>query len=480
MTLATELRRGPGIAEPAVKDGRIDLLRWPLLKRVLTHRAFQFALILPTLFFFVLIILTGLFGTPVGNANFAIISVWIVWWALLIMLLIPLGGRLWCTMCPIPAVGEWVQRRSVVSASGRRPLSLGWEWPKPLRNIWVQNFAFLAVAAFSVIILTRPMVTGALLLGFMLVALGLFLLYQRRAFCRYVCPVSGFIGLYSGVAPLELRAADPDVCLAHCGTRAKECIKGSAQGFGCPWMEYPGTLDRNAYCGLCSECLKTCPQANIGLYLRPFGADLAVPKRRLDEAYKGFIMLTAAVFYSVVMLGPWGQIKDWANLGDGELLLFLGYVALMAAFTLVLVPGVFYAASWLAKRLSAARGVSVRRLFVAFAYTTVPLGLAAWIAFSLSFLFTNGSYVMPVLSDPFGWGWNLFGTANHEWTPYMPQLLPYLQVPVLAVGLALSVVLGHKIARENISDQAQARRSVIPVAALLTLLTLALLWLYIG
>ncbi len=62
----------------------------------------------------------------------------------------------------------------------------------------------------------------------------------------------------------------------------------------------------------------------------------------------------------------------------------------------------------------------------------------------------------------------------------MPQLLPYLQVPVLAVGLALSVVLGHQIARENISDHARARRSVIPVAALLTLLTVALLWLYIG
>lgn len=480
MARATERPVGPGITELTLPGGRTNLLRQPLLRRVLTHRAFQFALILPNLFVFSLVILTGIFGTPVGNANFSIIFVWIVWWALLIMLLIPVGGRLWCTMCPIPAVGEWVQRRSVVSPSGRRPLSLGWEWPKPLRNIWVQNFAFLGVASFSAIILTRPLVTGVVLLSFMVVALGLFLLYRRRAFCRYVCPVSGFIGLYSAAAPLEVRAVDPDACLVHCGVQGKECIKGSAQGFGCPWMEYPGTLDRDAYCGMCTECLKTCPQDNLGLFLRPFGADLAVPKRRLDEAFKGFIMLTAAVFYSVVMLGPWGWIKDWANLGSGNLLHFLGYVGLLMASMLVALPGVFYAFGWLSKMISGARSVSARRLFVAFAYTTVPLGLAAWIAFSLSFVFINISYAIPVLSDPFGWGWNLFGTANYHWTPYVPQVLPYLQVPVLMVGLALAINLGHHIARENIGDAAQARRSVIPMAVLLTLVTLALVWLYIG
>ncbi len=205
-------------APAAPRASRVDLLRVPLLKRLLRYRAFQFLLIFPNLLIFTLVILTGLFGTPVGNANFSIIFVWIIWWALLIMLLIPLGARVWCTMCPIPAVGEWVQRGSVVEASGRRPLSLGWEWPRALRNIWGQNFAFLAVAMFSAIILTRPQVTGALLLGFMVIALGLFLVFKRRAFCRYVCPVGGFIGLYSMVAPIEVRAgqlAALDKAMAH-------------------------------------------------------------------------------------------------------------------------------------------------------------------------------------------------------------------------------------------------------------------------
>lgn len=468
------------IAPTLARAQRPNLLRLPLLNRVLGHRLFQFALILPNLFVFTVVILSGLFGTPVGNANFSIIFVWIVWWALLIMLLIPVGARAWCTMCPIPAVGEWVQRRSVVARSPKRPLTLGKDWPRPLRNIWLQNFSFLTVAAFSAIVLTRPFVTGALLLGFMVVALGLFLVYRRRAFCRYVCPVSGFIGLYSTVAPLEIRVIDPDVCIRHCGVKGKECVKGSAEGYGCPWMEYPGTLDRNSYCGMCTECLKTCPQDNLALSVRPFGADLLVPKRRLDEAFKGFIMLGAAVLYSVVMLGRWGWIKDWANLGSGSMLHFAGYIALLIGAVLVVTPALFYATAWLARLLSRATKVPIRQLFVSFAYTTVPLGLAAWIAFSLSFVFINVSYAIPVLSDPFGWGWNLFGTAGYEWTPYFPELLPYLQVPVLAVGLVLSVRLGQRIALENFGNVEQARRSVPPVAAFLTAVTLALLWLYIG
>jgi hypothetical protein len=66
---------------------------------------------------------------------------------------------------------------------------------------------------------------------------------------------------------------------------------------------------------LCTECLKACPKDNIALNLRPFGADLLVAKeRRMDEAYKAFIMLGCALLYSAVLLGPWGWIKSWANM----------------------------------------------------------------------------------------------------------------------------------------------------------------------
>ncbi|MFQ6091006.1 MAG: cupredoxin domain-containing protein, partial [Candidatus Bipolaricaulia bacterium] len=372
------------VAQAATTE-RFDLLQIGFIRRMLRHRAFQYTLMAASLLFFLVIILTALFGTPIGSHNFAIVFVWIVWWALLITILLPFGARFWCTICPLPALGEWLQRLSFIRRRNRRPFTLGKVWPKRLRNIWLQNFSFLGVALFSAVILTVPLATGLVLLSFIILALNAALIFQRRTFCRYICSLGGFISLYSMVSPVEIRAKDPKLCERH---GAKECIRGSEQGYGCSWMEYPGTLDRNAYCGMCTECIKTCPLDNIAVNIRPFGTDLIVPHRRMDEAYKAFIMLASAGIYSAVMLGPWGWLKDWANLSS---LPHFGLYALgLLATNLVVVPGAFWLFSWLGKLFSGARAVPVRRLFVSFAYTLVPLGLMAWVAFTFSFIFTTG------------------------------------------------------------------------------------------
>ena len=85
---------------------RFELTRIPLVKKILVSRWLQWSLVALTLPVFLLAILTGLFGTPAGSRNFGIVFVWIVWWALVILLMVPFAGRLWCTMCPIPAPGE--------------------------------------------------------------------------------------------------------------------------------------------------------------------------------------------------------------------------------------------------------------------------------------------------------------------------------------------------------------------------------------
>ncbi len=469
---APRRRRAPAPHPVSVPRFELTSIRW--LDAILRWRPLQFTLIAATLGFFVLAILTSLVGTPVGNRNFGIIFVWIVWWALVISLLVPLAGRLWCAVCPIPAPGEWLQRRAFITP---RPLrTLGKRWPNRLKNIWIQNLAFLGVAVFSAIILTRPAVTGWVLLAFVLLAIGLSLLYERRIFCRYVCPVGGFIGLYSMIAPLELRVKDPEVCRRH---KTKECYLGSENGFGCPWLVFPGSLKRNAYCGLCTECLKTCSMNNVALNLRPPGMDLLVPKERgLDEAYKAFIMSTCALLYSAILLGPWGKLKDAANMEDWRawVIYAIGFVAM----NLAIVPGLFYVATWLSRRWARLSHAPTRRLFIDFAYALVPLGLMAWIAFSLSFVLVNISYALPVLSDPFGWGWNLLGTRDFPWTPYFPARIPYLQVPILIIGLVFGLYIAWRIANEHASAPEQALRGVVPIAVFLLAATLGFLGLYLG
>lgn len=123
--------------------------------------------------------------------------------------------------------------------------------------------------------------------------------------------------------------------------------------------------------------------------------------------------------------------------------------------------------------------LTVRQSFVRFASSLVPLGLAAWIGFSLSFVFANWSYVWPVLSDPMGWGWNLFGTSDVQWTPYFTGVLPLLQVLVLLGGLAWAGTVTRRLATEGGSSR-QAVQEALPVMLFHFLITVGMLWLLIG
>ena len=452
---------------------RYALSEIPLIKRVLRTRWLQWSLTALMLLFFVLAIIAGLVGTPAGNRNFGIVFVWIVWWALLILLLVPFAGRLWCGVCPIPAPGEWLQRRALVQPRpGGKLYTLGKQWPRAFRNIWLQNAGFLGVALFSSVILTTPMATALVLLGFMIVAIGTSLVFERRTFCRYLCPVGGFIGLYSQVAPLELRVKDAAVCASH---TEKTCYTGSDDGYGCPWLIFPGGLTNNTACGLCTECLKTCTRDNIAIFVRQPGADLLkTTGHKLDEAYKGLIMLACAFIYSTVLIGPWGVLKETARaVGTRG---WFAYAGIFLALNLAILPGLFWLAVRSGQTISQPVKTTMRKLFSDYAAVLVPLGLTAWVAFSLSFVLINFSYAWSVLSDPLGWGWNLLGTAGLKWTPYIPGLLPYLQVPVLLIGLTAALALALRTARQH----GQSPWAAVPVAIFCTAATLGLLGLYLA
>jgi hypothetical protein len=111
---------------------------------------------------------------------------------------------------------------------------------------------------------------------------------------------------------------------------------------------------------------------------------------------------------------------------------------------------------------------------VNFSYCLIPLGLAAWIAFSFGFLLPNGSYILHILSDPFARDWNLLGTANFPWTP-----VP-LQFVILLVGYIFAADFGYKLAAQTYTDRRAARRAFVPLLTFLTLAVIAFGWLYGG
>ncbi len=466
-------------ASPQVSTWRLDLIRAvPGLGGFLRRRWFQFFFTLPGLAFFLLFMIAGFWGSPIGNRNIIITFVWIFWWFLLIAFLLPFGGRIWCMACPFPFFGEWLQRKRLIGTREEAPsMWKGFKkWPGRFSNIWVQNVSFLVLCTFCAILVTRPVVTAAVLLGLVIIATALAAVYRHRSFCNYLCPVSGFLNLYSMTAMVEVRSRDRAVC-SNCGS--KHCMAGSEKGWGCPWAQNPGRLARNNYCGMCMECIKTCPNDNITLNARPFCSDIDI--KGADEAWKAFIMISVALVYSVTLLGPWGTVRAWANVSEiGDWKGFLIYTAIIWSAALVFLPGLWAAACGLGKHLAGSDQVSVKLVFIRYAYLLVPLGLMAWVAFSIPLIMINGSHILVTLSDPLGWGWNLFGSANLVWAPLFPESTVYIQIPLLLFGLSVSLKRGYAVAFSVYQDRKGAVMSLIPPGFVCTAMVMTFITLFAG
>lgn len=425
--------------------------RWPLtLARTATLAGFLFT------------IAAGIFGPVAGSHNFAIVFVWIAWWTALKLVFIPLGGRSWCSVCPIPLPGEWLQQGGLLRAGPPR-FGLKRRWPRALKGTWMQSGAFLLIGLFSAVTLTDARVTAWILLGLFGLATVMSLLYERRAFCTSLCPIGGFTGIYARTAPVEVRVIDQEVCLKH---GEKTCYQA------CAWNLYPVAQHDSAACGLCMECLRACPHDNLALNLRPFLADLAKerPTSRLDEAFLALVMLGSALAFSAVFTGPWGALKNAAYaIGSLPWLAYgLGFLVL----NLLLLPGLFRLAVWAAGYLAGER-IPWRKAAARWGETLLPLGLAAWIAFTISFAFPKFNLVLGVLSDPLGWGWNLLGLNGLPASPDISAFSAFLQVVVVLGGLFLSSRTARKLAGAR-------QAAAYPILAFCLAFSLAMVWLLVG
>jgi polyferredoxin len=448
------------------------------------RRSFQFWFIAVNFIVFYLFILSSLWGSPVGNRNIAIVFVWILWWFVLKAILVPLGGRLWCLMCPLPAPAEWLSRMSLTAVRylkepfrrlHHRYLGLQKDWPKIIRNTWLQNILFLTLISFGMILITRPLATALLFLFILAGTLLMTFIFRHRVFCLYLCPVGGFLGTYSMASMTEVRSIDPKVCVKH---KDKSCLTGAPEGWACPWNQYVGNMARNNYCGLCTECIKSCPKDNVGVFIRAFGSDKNL--KGYDEVYNVIIMLVVAVAFSIVMLGPWGFIKDAANVTESKQVVpFLIYLAVIWSSALLIVPGFFMLVAKGAGRLAGVK-IDSRILILRLGYILIPIGIFAWIAFSLPTIMVNYGYIISVFSDPLGLGWDLLGTADAHFKALIPDWIPVIQGLVLLAGLYLSISRGFMALKELLPDPGSQIRAMLLPSVFAVLVVNLLLKLYMG
>jgi polyferredoxin len=450
---------------------RFNLFGLPGVESLVRRPAFPMAMQRFSIFLFVLVLATGFFGSQ--RVNIGPVLTWTWWWALLIFFVLFLG-KAFCTICPWEGISSIV---SSVSLSSRiKALGFELRWPRKFRNIYPAMLLFILLTWFELgMDITRsPMLTAVMGLAFVSLAVITALVFERRAFCRYLCLVGRIQGIYALFSPVELRPHSTEVCRTCAG---KECYRGSETAVGCPTSLFPGALKENTYCTLCTECVRSCPEDNIRLNLRPFASDLLQKSRfRSDEAVLAVVLLALTSFHGLTMTPDWTRMTGVlrADLGLGAVPVFTLLMTLMILAPIVM----FWGAAWLSRRIGSVDGISVGKTFKLFAYSVIPIALFYHLAHNSMHFFMEAQHIVPLLSDPFGWGWDLFGTAGRRYPPLTTlKTIWWIQISLIVAGHFFGVLVADRMAMRLYPDRGAAVRSLVPLIVTMILYSSFSVWL---
>ena len=207
---------------------------------------------------------------------------------------------------------------------------------------------------------------------------------------------------------------------------------------------------------------------------------------RLDAA-PGTVAFVAAMIGTVTFDGLsqgdlWGELEPWLQ----DLFASLGLAvetALDLANTVGLVGCVLLVAGFYRLGMEGARSVggdlSAARLRMTFAHTLVPIAAVYVMAHYLTYLLHEGQAIQYLVSDPFGQGWDLFGTASAaiNFALVGDHLTWYIQVGLVVVGHVAALMLAHDRALATYGQAAQAVRSQYWMLSIMVGFTMLALWL---
>ena len=131
--------------------------------------------------------------------------------------------------------------------------------------------------------------------------------------------------------------------------------------------------------------------------------------------------------------------------------------------------------------MAAITGDTERELAEAFAPSLMPIAAAYTIAHYFSYLLLEGQQIIAHLSDPFGRGWDLFGTATYlvDYTAISTDTIAWTQTAAIAAGHVLAVSVAHDRAVER-WPRRLAMRSQYPMLAVMIAYTVIGLLLLLG
>lgn len=186
------------------------------------------------------------------------------------------------------------------------------------------------------------------------------------------------------------------------------------------------------------------------------------------------IMLSLSSFHGLTMTPVWVSFTDW--------IMKITDWSYLSAFTLgmagiIILPFILYTGVVRISKMFAG-GEFYQEMYNSFAYPMVSLALLYHLAHNASHILGEGLNIIPVLSDPLGRGWDLFGTAL--WPP-VPILTGtpvwWIQMGLIVIGHLYALRVLVRIARRMFSDKATRIKAIIPIFIFVIFFSLINLWL---
>jgi hypothetical protein len=406
---------------------------------------------------FFVVVAAGLVGDQNPYRNIAPTFVWIIVWIGLAYVSAFLGN-VWALVNPWRTMFDCAA--ALYRRIGQAELSYRVPYPRAL-GVWP---ACLMLLAFSWTELVYP---GAavpahiawLATGYSVLTLAGMTVFGPATWLSHGEMFSVVFATLARIAPTEVRVSDPAVC-AVCEL---DCRADGA-------------------CIDCHECFAGADPRRRELALRPWGAGL-IDGRAASPSMIGFVLLLLAtvLFDGFLNTPEWSMVENAApDLGEA------GAIAIrtagLIAFWLILL-GAYCAVSVVMSvgaRSSAPAGGSTPAgatpphvIAQSFVFTLVPIAVGYHVAHYLMFLLLQGQYIFPLLSDPFGYGWNLMGTADYR--PDIGLVGPrfgwYAAVAAILSGHVAAVYLAHRKAVRMFPARRAALSSQVPLTALMVVYT---------
>ena len=400
-----------------------------------------------------LVIATAFWGNPASILNFSVVFIWVGWWVGL-GYVFSLVGNLWALLNPWKVLFEWIEVL-YTRISGCRSLTLGLRYPDELGVTpaivlffgfaWIEN-----VYAHA----GNPTHLGIMTVFYTVVSLVGMFLFGKHTWLHHGEAFSVLYRFLSKFAVTEVGTTGPR---------------------GCGECELP-RVENSAECINHYACFEGA-KGNRQLNLRAPGVGLSYPEKvRTSEVV--FIVLALAT----VTLDGFKETETWQSVKDSFLTGVTFYRNdLNTTLALVVIPLLFMGAYLVTCRLSnmvSGEGGNTVETARAYIPSLIPIALAYQIAHFFSFLAIQGQLIVKLASDPFGYGWDLFGTADWQVqiSVVSARLVWFVGVGAIVIGHVVAVYVAHVISMRRSGSRSAAMRSQYPMVALMVGYTVVSLW----